>query len=409
MVALGTDYVMDYSRNYHGDNPHANVVAQAAAAGAKTFAALETAHTDDFTALFNRVAIDLGPAPGRASLPTNQRLAANIPNDDDPGMDALLFNYGRYLMISGSRSGCPLNLQGIWNDNNSPPWGADYHSNLNLQMCYNQVEVANLSECFQPFINYLQSQIPAWRSVTTTAFGGTTGWATRPHNIYGGMGWEWIEAANAWYCMFLWNHYAFTGDTDYLRNVAYPILKEECQFWQQHLTALPAATNGVPAGTLVVPNGWSPEHGVKPEDGVTCDQMLVWDLFNNYRQAAAILNTDAAYAATVADMQAKLLKPRIGSWGQLREWFYTEDTQGRDGNSCMMQLLGLYPGVQATPEAAPDLAAGLRTKLLSVGDPYNGEWDYIQYLTAYARLHDPVNARHILALSTTWSRPTSPA
>ena len=383
VVALGTDYVMDYSRSYKGSDPHANVLLQAQTAAGKSFTTLKAAHTTDFQALFNRVSIDLGSPPsGRASLPTDQRLTANIPNDDDPGMDALLFNYGRYLMISGSRSGCPLNLQGIWNDTNSPPWGSDYHSDLNFQMCYNLVEVANLSECFQPFINYLQSQIPAWRNVTAGAFGVTTGWATRTgHNIYGGQGWEWIEGANAWYCMLLWDHYAFTGDTDYLRNVAYPILKEECQFWQQHLKALPAATNGVPAGTLVVPNGWSPEHGGR-EDGVTCDQVLVWDLFNNYQRAAGILNTDAAYSATVADLQAKLLKPRIGSWGQLREWFYTQDTQGPDGNSSMMQLLGLYPGVQTTPEVAPNLAAGLRNKMLSVGDSYNGEWDYVQHITA---------------------------
>ena len=397
VVALGTDYVMDHSLNYKGSDPHAAVLLQADSATVKSFTTLKTAHLADFQALFNRVSIDLGPPPaGRANLPTDQRLAANKPNGDDPEMDALLFNYGRYLMISGSRTGLPLNLQGIWNDSNNPPWGSDYHANLNIQMCYNPVQVANLSECFQPLVNYLRSQIPAWRSVTSGAFGTTAGWAIRTsHNIHGGQGWEWVEGGNAWYCMLLWDHYAFTGDTDYLRDVAYPILKEACQFWQQHLKALPVATNGAPAGTLVSPNGWSPEHGGR-EDGVTCDQVLVWDLFNTYQRAAAILNTDAAYAATIADLQSKLLKPRIGSWGQLREWFYTEDTQGPDGNSCMMQMLGLYPGVQTTPEVAPNLAAGARNKLLSVGDFYSGEWDYIHHIAFYARLGDWWSARHVL-------------
>jgi hypothetical protein len=196
----------------------------------------------------------------------------------------------------------------------------------------------------------------------------------------------------------LWDHFAFTRDTNYLRNTAYPMLKETCQFFQQYLKALPYATNGVPAGTLVVPNGWSPEHGPDVEDGVTCDQVLVWDVFNNCQQAASILNTDAVYAASVAVSQANLLKPRIGSWGQLREWFYTQDTQGHDGNSSYMQMIGIYPGRQLVPEVAPWLAAGVRTKLASVGDTYNGDWDYIQHVTYYARLHDWQSAQHVLKL-----------
>ena len=276
LVALGTDYVMDYSQNYHGDNPHSNVVGQAQAASAKSFSTLETAHTNDFPALFNRVSIYLGHAPSsRTNLPTDQRFTANVPNDDDPGMEQLMFDYGRYLMISGSRGGLPMNLQGIWNDNNNPASGPTIITPTStFEMMYWEAEVANLPECFQPFVNYLQSQIPAWRYVTTNTstsinnggygdgFGGTNGWATRTsHNIYGGQGWEWIEAGNAWYCMYLWDHYAFTGDTNYLGNVAYPIMKEVCQFWQQHLMALPEATSGEPAGTLVVTNGWSPETG----------------------------------------------------------------------------------------------------------------------------------------------------
>jgi len=211
VVALGTSYSTNYLDNYAGNNPHANVAAQAAAAAVKAFATLLSAHTNDFSAWFNRVSIDLGPAPaGRANLPTDQRLTANIPNDDDPGMDALLFAYGRYMMISASRGALPMNLQGLWNDSNNPNWSSDYHSDLNFQMMYSGEELVNLAECFQPFVNYLQSQIPVWRYFTTNTsssvnnggygggFGGTNGWATRAsHNINGGQGWDWIEGANA--------------------------------------------------------------------------------------------------------------------------------------------------------------------------------------------------------------------
>jgi alpha-L-fucosidase 2 len=409
VVALGTSYSTNYLNQYVGNNPHATIVSQAQAAVAKSFGTLQTAHTNDFAALFNRVSLYLGPAPaGRTNLPTDQRLTANVANDDDPGMDVLMFAYGRYATISSSRNALPMNLQGLWNDNNNPDWSSDYHSDLNLEMNYSAAEVANLPECFLPFANFLQSQIPVWRYFTTNTstsinngsygggFGGTNGWTTRTsHNVWGGQGWQWIEGANAWYCMYLWNHYMFTGDTNYLLTV-YPVLKETCQFWQQHLNALPYTTNGVPAGTLVVTNGWSPETGPR-EIGVTCDQEFIWDLFNNYQQACSILNTDAVFSATVSNLQANLLLPRVGPWGELRQWFYTADTSSPNASCSEMQFTGLYPGRQLTPEAAPNLAAAARVWLLAVGSDGGTEWDYAQHIWFFARLHDWWSAHHALA------------
>jgi alpha-L-fucosidase 2 len=413
VVALGTDYVMDYSRNYHGNDPHTNVLAQAQAAATRTFAALETAHTNDFSALFNRVSIYLGAPPsGRTNLPTDQRITANAAADDDPGMERLLFQYGRYLMISSSRTGCPMNLNGLWNDNNNPAWAADYHTDINVQMMYWEAEVANLAECVQPLISLLQSQIPAWRYVTTNTsgsvnnggygagFGGTHGWTVRTsHNINGGLGWNWIQSGNAWYCMHLWEHYAFSGDTNYLRNTAYPILKETCQFWQEHLKPLAVATSdGVPAGTLVATNGWSPEHGPN-EDGVTFDQVLIWDVFKNYLQACSVLNTDAVYAATISNLQANLLGPRVGQWGELREWLYTADSP-TDDHRHTMHLCCLYPGRQVTPAQTPALAAAARVGLLARGDTGDSgfEWAHAWRVSLFARLHDWWSAHHKLAL-----------
>jgi len=411
IVALGTSYnATNYLNGYVGPNPHASVVAQAQAAIAKSFATLQTNHVNDFAALATRVSIFLGNAPaGRTNLPTDQRLTANLPNDDDPGMDALMFDYGRYVTIASSRGSLPMNLQGLWNDNNNPNWSSDYHSDLNFQMFYSGVEVANLPECFQPFINYLQNQIPVWRYFTTNTsgsinnggygggFGGTTGWATRAsHNIWGGQGWDWIEGVNGWYCMYVWDHFAFTGDTNYLRSSAYPMFKEVSQYWQQHLKALASATNGVPAGTLLVTNAWSPETGPR-EDGVSCDQQFVWDVFNNCRQAAGILNTDSVFSVTVSNTQANLLLPQVGPWGELRERFYTADVPGPESGCSEMQYCGLYPGRQMTPEAWPSIAAAARVELLSMGADGGYEWTYPQHMARFARLHDWWSAHQALA------------
>jgi autotransporter-associated beta strand protein len=418
IVALGTSYVPNYSLNYLGNNPHTNVLAQVTAAAAKSFSTLETAHTNDFEALFNRVSIWLGNAPAsRTNLPTDQRITANAPSDDDPWMEQLMFQYGRYLMISSSRGGLPMNLQGLWNDNNNPSWtswGDDYHSDINVEMMYWEAEVANLPECFLPFVNWLQSQIPAWRYVTTNAstsinnggygygFGGTNGWTTRTSdNLWGGQGWNWIQSGNAWYDMHLWEHYAFSGDTNYLLSV-YPILKETCQFWQQHLQPLGANTNRLPVTILVATNGWSPEHGPW-ENGVSFDQELIGDVFNNYQQACAVLNTDAVYSATVSNLQANLLVPGIGPWGELREWLYYADIQppnsGYDHRHTS-HLVGVYPGHQFTPDQTPLLAAAAKVGLLARGDTGDSatEWAHAWRTALFARLLDPVDAHHKLAL-----------
>ena len=418
IVALGTSYIMDYSRNYFGNNPHTNVLTQVMAAAAKKFPTLETAHTNDFTALFNRVSIWLGNAPSsRTNLPTDQRITANATSDDDPWMEQLVFQYGRYLMISSSRGGVPMNLCGLWNDNNNASWtdwGDDFHTDINLEMMYWQAEVANLPECFLPFSNWVQSQIPAWRYVTTNTsssvnnggyaygFGGTNGWTTRTSdNLWGGQGWNWIQSGNAWYCMHLWEHYAFSGDTNYLLSV-YPILKETCNFWQQHLQPLGANANGLPVTTLVATNGWSPEHGPW-ENGVSFDQELIWDSFNNYRQACAILNTDAVYAVTVSNLQANLLVPGIGPWGELREWLYYADIQppnsGYDHRHTM-HLVGVYPGHQFTPDQTPALDAAAKVGLLTRGDTGDSatEWAHAWRTALFARMLDSVDAHHKLAL-----------
>ncbi|HZL78208.1 MAG TPA: glycoside hydrolase family 95 protein [Candidatus Limnocylindrales bacterium] len=412
LIAAGTDYVFDYAKNYHGEDPHAQVTAQMDAAAKKSFPELIAEHIKDYQAMFNRVSADFGKSnAAQTALPTDQRKLEAF-KTVDPGLEALLFQYGRYLLISCSRpGGLPANLQGLWNDNNSPPWHSDYHANINVQMNYWPAEVANLAECHTPFFDLIASQLPAWRKATAAAKEFKTadgnfakrGFAIRTsHNITGGLGWKWDKTANAWYCQHLWEHYAFGLDKNYLRTTAYPILKETCEFWEDHLKALPD-------GKLVVPNAWSPEHG-PDEDGVTYSQEIVWDLFNNYVQAADALDADKDYRDKIAAMRDRLVTPGVGSWGQLMEWMIEKkgtnviakslelDTPN-DHHRHTSHLFAVYPGTQISAGKTPELAAAAKVSLNARGiDPGSDvrEWSFAWRTALYARLRDAGNAHKML-------------
>jgi alpha-L-fucosidase 2 len=412
LVAAGTDYIFDYAKNYHGVDPHERVTAQIDAAARKSFAELKAEHIADYQTFFNRVSADFGPSSAaQTSMPTDKRKLDAF-KTVDPGLEALLFQYGRYLMISCSRpGGLPANLQGLWNDNNSPPWHSDYHANINIQMNYWPVEVANLAECHTPLFDLLASQIPAWRKTTAAAKEFRTadgqfarrGFAIRTsHNITGGMGWKWDKTANAWYCQHLWEHYAFGLDKNYLRTVAYPIMKETCEFWEDHLKALPD-------GKLVVPNGWSPEHG-PDEDGVTYNQEIVWDLFNNFVRAADALGVDKDYRGKIAALRDRLVTPQVGSWGQLMEWMiekagtnalakYPEIDTPNDHHRHTSHLFAVYPGTQISASRTPELAKAAKVSLDARGiapDSDVREWSFAWRTALYARLRDAENAHQML-------------
>ncbi len=400
IVSAGTDYAPDITRGFRGTDPAAAVAARLAAAAAQPWDRLLQAHTKDHQSLFDRVALDLGAStPAQRALPIDQRrlAAAKTP---DPELEATLFQHGRYLLIASSRAGgLPANLQGLWNDTNTPAWASDYHTNINVQMNYWPAEPANLAECHTPLLDLVRSQLPAWRETTRAAKDlkapdGTLparGWAVRTsHNTMGGMGWKWDKTANAWYALHFWEHYAFGRDTAYLRDVAYPLIKEVVGYWEDHLKALPD-------GRLVVPDAWSPEHGPH-EDGVSYSQQIVWDLFNNFVEASRILNVDTADRERVAGLRDRLLGPQIGSWGQLQEWMTDKKGVGglddpKNTHRHTSHLFAVYPGRQISRAKTPEFTEAAHVSLAARGDKGNvTEWAFAWRTSLYARLRDAEGA-----------------
>ena len=417
-LGAGTSYVADAAAHFEGEPPLARVAAQVAHAAARPLASLRADHERDYRALFDRMRIDLGAsAAARRALATDARIATYTAQGDDPELEALYFQFGRYLLISSSRDSLPANLQGLWNRSLTPPWNSDYHTNINIQMNYWPAEPANLSELAQPLFHFVRSVTPVYREVVadiaaraiahpgpaasmpnpaggdvplveetfvTDAGKPVRGWTVRTEsNPFGAMGYLWNKTGNAWYAQHFWEHYAYTQDRAFLADVAYPVMKEVCAFWQDHLKTLPD-------GRLVAPHGWSPEHG-PVEDGVTYDQEIVWDLFNNTVEAADALGTDRAFRDEIAALRDRLAAPRVGSWGQLREWLDEKsdpvlDTAG-DTHRHVSHLFALFPGRQISPVRTPALAAAARVTLAARGDAGTG-WSMAWKAAYWARLLD---------------------
>lgn len=323
LLNAGTDFVQDRSKGWKGPHPHALLTDRLNKAAATPYATLLAEHVKDYTALFGRMDLNLGSSPeALQALPTDQRLEAYrkakpypgpVTVSPDPGLEALLFQYGRYLMISSSRAGdSPANLQGVWNQSNTPDWRCDYHTDVNIQMNYWFVDMANLPGCFDPFAEWLWSVIPIKRAATAKITK-TRGWGlTSENGLFGGSSYHFVAGDAAWVAQNIWDHYAFTQDKPYLETRAYPILKELCEFWEDYLKTSPD-------GKLIAPRSISPEHG-GPGEGNAYEQQLVYDLFTNYIEAAQILDRDVEFRKKVESMRGRLLGPQVGSWGQLLEW-----------------------------------------------------------------------------------------
>lgn len=354
----------------------------------KGYKKIKEDHIKDFHSLFNRVYFNVGNS--KPTIPTNE-LFKNYTNDIyNSAADVLYFQYGRYLKIACSRPGVdqPSNLQGLWNDSNTPPWESDIHSNINVQMNYWPVETTNLAECHLPFINYIYNEAivhNSWKNMAKEL--DCAGWTLRTeNNIFGHSRWMWNRPANAWYCMHIWDKYLFDPQEEYLKNIAYPVMKSACEFWLDRLIV-------DDDGKLVAPNEWSPEHGPW-ESGIAYAQQLIWDLLSNTIEAGRILGTDKEFIS-VLEQKFKRLDDglAIGDWGQLREWKHEQDDP-QNQHRHVSHLIGVYPGKQISPILNKKYADAAKISLNARGDGGTG-WSRAWKISFWARLLDG-NHAHLL-------------
>jgi alpha-L-fucosidase 2 len=388
MLDGGTDYLNERAKGWKREHPHQRIMDRLASASKRSFDDLLNEHIKDYQKLADRVSLDLGETPDAVRmLPTPERLAAYKKGNPDPDLEELLFQHARYLMISSSRPGCmPANLQGLWNFRNAPAWRCDYHSDVNVQMNYWFVDAVNLSECFSPYAEWLHSVIPVRREATKKEFG-VRGWMTRSENgIFGGATYHWVPGDSAWLAQNIFDHYAFTLDQDYLKNRAYPIIKELCETWEDFLKE-------GPDGTLVSPASISPEHGPKAE-GNSYEQQLVYDLFTNYIDLSKALGVDEEFRKKVETMRGRLLGPKIGKWGQLQEWADDIDDP-KDTHRHLSHLIAVHPGRQISPVTSPQLAEAAKVSMNARGDGSTG-WSKVWKIAIWARLHDGDRAYKLL-------------
>lgn len=408
IIAAGTSFNgFDKSPGREGRDPQLISAKHLSVATRRTWDDLLARHLADYQPLFSRVSLDLGAAPEASALPTDDRLKRFAQAQPDPGLCALVFQYGRYLLIASSRSGGqPANLQGIWNELMRPPWSSNWTININTQMNYWPAEVANLAECHEPLFDFIGELAINGRRTAEVNYG-ARGWVSH-HNAdlwrqsapvgnwgQGDLVWANYALSGPWLCQHLWEHYAFGGDKTFLRERAWPLMKgaaEFCLDWlvddgRGHLVTAPSAS---PEIGFITPAG---KKGVVSM-ATTMDMSIIWDLFTNCLAAARELRIAPRFAAQLERARAKLYPPQIGKRGQLQEWFadfMEQDVRHRH----VSHLFGLHPGRQLTPRGTPRLAAAARQTLELRGDEGTG-WSKAWKINFWARLADGDRAYRLL-------------
>jgi alpha-L-fucosidase 2 len=382
-------------------------------ASSRSYARIREDHLADYQELFNRVSLDLGSSDA-VQQPTDERLIAVIQGAYDPQLLELYFQYGRYLLISSSRPGTmPANLQGLWADDLFPAWNADYHININFQMNYWPAEVTNLSELHQPLFYLAEKLSERGRKVARKVFdcdGWTAGHTTDAWffaSLIGKPQYGMWPVGGAWVCQHLWEHYAFTGNKDFLRETAYPIMKGAAEFCIDWLVEDPET------GLLVSGPSTSPENIFRTPGGgkanltmgPTMDHQIMRELFNNCLKAAAILRVDPDFQDELNATLEKLTPTRIASDGRIMEWAQ-ELEEVNAGHRHVSHLFGLHPGSEISTTRTPELAAAARKTLdtrLEGGGGHTG-WSRAWIINFFARLNDGdrslENIQALLAKST---------
>ena len=392
ILGAGTNYADSYP-GYRGADPHNAVTSAVDGAVAKSYATLRAEHVADHKALFDRVKLNIGQSvPNR---PTDDLRAAYTggASADDRALEALFYQYGRYLLIASSRAGSlPANLQGVWNNSTSPPWSSDYHTNINLQMNYWHAAQANLAETAEPYIRYVE-QLKAPGQVSASTIFGTGGWVvqneTTPFGFTGVHDWAtsfWFPEANGWLASQLYDLYTFSKDPALLNRV-YPLLKGASEFWLANLRTDPRD------GKLVATPSLSPEHGPFTAGGAMAQQ-IVWGLFTDTIAASTTLGVDSAFRAQVQD-KLNALDPglRVGSGNRLQEW-KSDSITGESQHRHVSHLYGLHPGHQISAGTAFGEAS--KATLIDRGDGGTG-WSKAWKINFWARLLDGDHAHKMVS------------
>jgi alpha-L-fucosidase 2 len=396
LIAVATSY-----RHYDdvGGDPGANTRATVDAAAAKSYEALRTAHLAEHRRLFRRVSLDLGTTSA-AEKPTDQRIR-NSGKSDDPALAALYFQYARYLLISCSRPGSqPANLQGLWNDKLSAPWGSKYTININTEMNYWPAEPANLAECVLPLVQMVR-EIAVTGARTARVNYGARGWVAH-HNTdlwratapIDGAQWGLWPMGGAWLCQHLWDHYDYGRDRAFLADV-FPLLHGAAQFFLDTLV-----DDG--HGGLITSPSLSPENvhplGASLCAGPAMDRQILRDLFAHCIEAGKILGIEPKFAADCAAARAKLPPERVGKAGQLQEWLEDWDMEVPEPNHRhVSHLYALYPSDQIGVRKTPALAAAAKRSLELRGDLATG-WAIAWRINLWARLGDGAHAHSVINL-----------
>ncbi|TZF83291.1 glycoside hydrolase family 95 protein [Pedobacter sp. BS3] len=402
----------DKSPGFQGKDPALEAKANLNQAVAKSFEQLKTGHVTDYQKLFKRVIFKLDADKQAMNLPVNERLLRFKEHPSDHQLQVLYYQFGRYLMIASSRPGSrPTNLQGIWNDHVQPPWGSNYTTNINTEMNYWPAENTNLSECHQPLFDFMKELAVNGAKTAKVNYNISEGWVvhhnsdlwakTSPPGGYdwdpkGSPKWSAWPMAGAWLSTHLWEHYRFTGDTAFLKNEAYPLMKGAAQFMLHWLV------NDSKSGYLVTNPSTSPENTIKIKGkeyqlsmATTMDMAIIRELFNDCIAAAKVLNNDTDFSGQLAKAKSRLYPYHIGRYGQIQEWYQDWDDP-KDTHRHISQLFGLYPGTQISVFNTPELAAAAKQTLIHRGDVSTG-WSMAWKINWWARMQDGNHAYKILS------------
>jgi alpha-L-fucosidase 2 len=390
IVTAATNYRLHYPDFKRDAIPRHEVAA-------KPYSRLRDDHVAEHRRLFRRVALDLG-GPERSDTPTDERLAAVEQGGDDPRLLALYFQYGRYLLLSSSRPGTPpANLQGVWADGLAPPWQADYHVNINIQMNYWPAEVGNLSECTAPLFDFADMLRQPGARTAQVSYGCRGFVVHYTTDLWGRTAIELLDhyamwqGAGGWLARHYWEHYLFTGDSEFLRARAWPFMKGAAEFYLDYMTEDPRT------GKLLAGPSQSPENSYTAPDGSRCDvdiapamgQEIVHDLLANVVRAGEILGIEPEFRARSTAALERLAPLAIGKHGQIVEWSQDFD-EPEPGHRHMSQLYGLHPASLITPRGTPDLAAAAKKTIerrLANGGGHTG-WSRAWIISFWARLEE---------------------